>query len=137
MNNHTTLNTTSARKMPLALSMLSAGPLVEMSEDHELLDINELITGGRDGFAAYIVTGESMVDEIRPGQMIFVDTWAEPVNKDIVVSCVNGLINVKIFQRRSRNLYLVPKNPTYATQAVKHTDDFHILGVVKGHMRIY
>lgn len=137
MNNHLRLKTSSARQIPIALSLLSAGRAVEITDDHDLLDLNFAITGGREGFVAFPVTGDSMVDEIRPGHIVFVDTFREAQNGDIVVSCVNGRNNIKKFEKRPTGLYLVPKNRSFQTTQVLESDDFHILGVVRGHMRIY
>jgi phage repressor protein C with HTH and peptisase S24 domain len=38
-----------------------------------LLDINRLVTKGKDGVVAYPVTGYSSVEEIKIGYLIFVD----------------------------------------------------------------
>lgn len=137
-NLHTrNLKPRSSRSIPLALSLLSAGETAEITDDHELLDINELITGGRDGFVAFVVTGESMVDAIRPGYIVFVDTYAEPRNGDIVVSNVNGLNNVKTFENGRRGLFLVPKNNQFPVRQITHQDQFCILGVVKAHLGMH
>lgn len=137
MTDHRTVAPASSRKLPLGYSMLSAGPRAEMSEDFELLDVNEMITGGHEGFIAYIVTGTSMVNEIQPGSVVFVNPYAEPRNGQTVVCCVNGVINVKIFEARGRSLYLVPKNPEFDPVRVRSSDDFHILGVVTASLNLH
>lgn len=137
MNANKKLATKSKSTLPVALSLLSAGDHLEVSEDYDLLDINEMITKGREGFIAYVVTGDSMVDDIRPGYIVFVDSWAEPRNGDIIVSCVNDRNNVKVFERNHRGLFLVPKNGDHPVRQVRPTDNFHVLGVVKGHLALY
>ena len=124
---------TKARKgVPLALSKISAGPSTEIMTEHSQLDINALVTGGREGFVAYEVTGDSMADQIPPGSIIFVDTWVEPRHGDVIASSVNGLVNVKIFQQtQNGRLYLVPANEKYAPREITNQDSFQILGVVK------
>ncbi|MGH9818519.1 MAG: LexA family protein [Pyrinomonadaceae bacterium] len=123
--------------MPLALSMISAGPAAEAVEDYSLLDINELITNGREGFVAFEVTGNSMVENILPGYMIFVDAWAEPRNGDIIAAAVDDAICVKIFSNRANGLYLVSANRDYPPQEITAKDNFRIVGVVKGHLAVY
>lgn len=131
------LKTHSRSLTPLASSLISAGSAVEISEDYDLLDVNELITKGREGFVAFEVTGESMVDHIQPGNIVFVDTWAEARSGNIVATVVNGLTNIKIFKASRKGLYLVPANSEYTTQEINQQDSFHILGVVKGHLAVY
>ncbi len=130
------LRTHSLSHIPISLSPISAGFGHEAGEDHGLLDINELITGGREGFAAYTVSGDSMVSHICPGNIIFVDTWSQPINGQIVAALVNGKISVKVFQRSHRGLYLVSKNPDYKTREIVPTDTLHILGVVKANLAL-
>lgn len=132
-----TLATNSKHKIPLALSLLSAGPAVEIGEDYELLDINALVTRGREGFIAYPVTGDSMIEGIQPGSVVFVDPYAEPRNGSIVAASVNGAICVKTFQIRERKLYLVPQNTKYPSKEIREADNLHILGVVKGNLNLY
>lgn len=129
--------TKSQRKIPMALSYLSAGEASETTDDYELLDINELITGGKEGMVSYKVTGDSMLEYIKPGYIVFVDPYQEPKNGDIIVSRVNGKNNVKIFKASDNGLYLVSANKTYPPKKITKVDDFHILGVVKGHLAVY
>lgn len=131
------LNTHSTKKIPLAFSMISAGTGVEISEDYELLDVNALITRNRDGFVSFTVTGNSMVDSIRAGDLVFVDTYAQPINGSVIAACVNGLTCVKIFQQKPTGLYLVSANKTYEPRRVTSTDSFAILGVVRGSLALY
>lgn len=131
------LHTNSRSHIPMATSLISAGTAIEIGEDYDLLDVNELITKGREGFIAFEVTGESMIDRIHPGNIVFVDTWIEARNGDIVAIEVNGRTSVKFFSSSRRGLYLVPANPMYSKQQLTHKDSCHVLGVVRGHMAIY
>lgn len=129
--------TKSKHKIPLALSLLAAGDASEVCEDYELLDINELITGGREGYVAYRVTGDSMLESIKPGYIVFVDPYCEPKLGDTIVSRINGKNCVKIFERNRKGLYLISANKAYKPRRVTKLDDFQILGVVKGHLAVY
>ncbi len=124
--------------IPLAHSLLSAGPAIEICDDgYALLDVNFLITGGREGYIAFIVTGDSMRDDILPGYIVFVDTLAEPKNGDTIAVNINGQNCIKIFERTDYKLRLVPKNCDYPVREVKASDLLHILGVVRRHLAIY
>lgn len=128
------MKTHSTQTMPLAHSLLSAGVGFEVSEDFEPLDINFLLTQGRDGFIAFILDGTSMLPHIRHGDLVFVDTWAVPKNGDTIVSNVNGQNSVKIFENSGRGLFLVPKNREYPEREVTQKDSFHVVGVVRAHL---
>lgn len=127
----------SKKQIPYSLSLLSAGDPAEICEDYELLDINELITGGKEGFISYKVTGESMCDEIKPGYLVFVDPYQEPKKGDVIVARVNGKNNIKLYQPTKKGLYLVPANSDFPAQKITVKDDFTILGVVKAHLAIH
>jgi len=78
-----------------------------------------------------------MVSAILPGFIVFVDSFREPRNGDIVASCVNGRNCVKIFQRDTRGLFLVSANKEYKPRQITVKDAFNILGVVKAHLAVY
>jgi SOS-response transcriptional repressor LexA len=137
MKNSRRLATNSARKMPMAVSMIAAGSASEVVADYHLVDLNDLITRGREGFLAFEVTGDSMVPDIRPGYVVFVDSWADVRNGDVVAAETNGLTSIKIFQRQQNSLFLVPTNGDYRTHEITAKDEFRVLGVVKGHLAIY
>lgn len=131
------LNTHSTKQIPLAASMISAGAGLEISEEYDLLDINYLITNGREGFISFTVTGNSMIDSIRPGDIVFVDTWAQPTNGNIVAACVNGLTCIKIYENKPTGLYLVSANKSYEPRRVTARDSLHVYGVVRGSLALY
>jgi SOS-response transcriptional repressor LexA len=127
----------SNRQTPLAFSLIPAGTAIEICEDgYGLLDVNALITNDRECFA-FVVTGESMADDIHPGNIVFIDPNMEPRNGDIVAVNINGQNCIKIFARTDHKLYLVPKNGDYPVLEVKPTDTFHVLGVVKAHLAMH
>jgi phage repressor protein C with HTH and peptisase S24 domain len=131
------LKPNSTKSMPLALSPLSAGDAAESSDDYELVDMNEMFTGGKEGYALYPVTGDSMVDEIRPGYLVIVDTFAVPCNGDIVASTVGGKLNVKILDKNPNGLFLVSKNKKYQPRRITERDCFQVIGVVVGHIAFH
>lgn len=126
----------SRQQIPLALSMIAAGPAIEVTEDFNLLDVNELITGGREGYLAFEVTGNSM-PPIEPGYIVFVDSWRQPKNGDVIATEVNGLICIKQFKQERRGLFLVSANREYEPRQITERDRFRILGVVRGHLGLH
>lgn len=127
-----------SKPIPLAHALLSAGSAIALSDDgYTLLDINFLVSGGREGCLAFVVTGDSMQEDIHEGFIVFIDTNREPRNGDTVAVSVNNETCIKIFEREQQRLYLVPKNDDYPTREVKPSDSFHILGVVTSHLAVY
>lgn len=135
MNKH--LSPHSHKMIPLGTSAVSAGPAAWVADGYALIDVNDLITKGREGFLAVEVTGTSDVPYICPGYMAFVDTWAEPRNGSMVLALINGLACIKKFEHTERRLRLVSRNKEYKPVEITPRDDFHILGVVKGHLAVY
>lgn len=126
-----------SRQIPLAFSLLSAGPAAQVDDGYSLLDLNALVTQGREGCLAFVVTGDSMRDDILPGYIVFIDPNREPRNGSTVAVSVNNETCIKLFEREQQRLYLVPKNGEFPTKEVKPSDNFHILGVVTSHLAVY
>lgn len=121
------LTAVSKFKIPFKASFSPAGKPLGTWDGYEMLDVNELITKGKDGIVAYKVTGDSTLEEIRRDYLIFVDTASRPKNGDIVAASVNGIINVKRFKKEPDGLFLVSaKHP----RQIANKDAFQILGVV-------
>lgn len=128
----------SHRQIPLAFSLLSAGHAAELPDDgYALLDTNALLTKGRSGCLAFVVTGDSMREGLLPGYIVVIDPNREPRNGDAVAVSVDNETCVKIFCRERQGLYLVPQNSDYPIKEIRPTDSLHILGVVTGHLAIY
>jgi SOS-response transcriptional repressor LexA len=133
---------TRSSPIPLAYSLLSAGPAAEIDEGYALLDVNSLVTKGRDGYIAFVVTGDSMVPDIRAGFIVFVDTRRQPRTGDAVVVSINNENCIKLFDRTPTQyepprLFLVPRNGDYPTREIFPNDDFRVLGVICGHLAVY
>lgn len=123
-----------SKPIPLAYGLLSAGPAVMLTDDgYALLDLNFLVSGGREGCLAFVVTGDSMKPDIHQGNLVFIDTNREPRNGDFVAVSINNETCIKRFEREQQRLYLVPANGEYPTREVKANDSFHVLGVVTSH----
>jgi SOS-response transcriptional repressor LexA len=129
---------TNSRKIPLANTYLPAGQAVEPSDDgYALLDLNFLITSGREDYLAFVVTGDSMSDEIRPGYIVIIDPIKAPINGDLVVACINGRNCIKMFYLEPPKLFLVSNNPEHVPIEVHQSDSLDILGVVKAHLALH
>lgn len=126
-----TLAPQSKRLMPKSYSPLSAGEFAESADDYEFVDLNELITSGKEGFGIYIIDGDSMVECIPAGSFVVVSPDRVPEKGDIIVSSVNGKNNIKYYEPANNGLFLVPANPKYKKIHVTDRDNFTCLGVVE------
>ncbi len=82
------------------------------------------------------VQGDSMVDDgIFDGDLIAVHRTPVAENGQIVVARIDGELTVKRFQRDSRRITLLPRNPDYAPIIVAADADFAIEGLYCGLVR--
>lgn len=131
------LTTHSTKTIPMSHAKIAAGIAVEIADEHFQLDVAELITGGRDGFGAAEVTGDSGADNIPHGCIVFFDTTAAPKHGDAIAVLVNGKTCVKLFSHSRRGLYLISANTAYQPVEIAPQDSFRILGVVKSHLMLH
>jgi DNA polymerase V len=128
----------SNRKIPLGHALLPAGTGVDlMDETHDLLDVNQMITDGKEFYKSFLIDGDSMVDEIPPHSFVFVNTERQPEDGSIVVARVNGRHTIKIFERKNHGIRLVAANGKYLPQVISDQDDFSVLGVVEAHLVLH
>lgn len=130
------IKTHTLRTIPMSYSKIAAGVAVEIEEGFYELDVNELITGGRSGFSAYEVDGDSGLDYIPHGCIIFVDSGAMPREGQPVGVLINERVCVKKFSHSRRGLYLISVNDKYKPVEIKSQDAFRILGVVRSHLTV-
>jgi DNA polymerase V len=126
--------------IPIATHALQAGwsayPALDIPRD--AVDINEMVTGGRDDFLYARVNGGSAFPEIPDGSIVFIDPATEPRNGQAVVAYLNGQICVKRFERSPyKGLRLVSINADYEDRTVTQRDDFAILGVVRASLAFH
>ncbi len=91
-------------------------PKRKQSDDYDLLDVNEFITGNQEGFIAYRVTGTSDVDFIKSGYIVFANAKLEPQRNELIVSQIDD------------------KNCVSRFQSIKPAG---YLGVIVGHLSVY
>ena len=82
------------------------------------------------------VKGDSMIDDgIFDGDLIAVHRTNVAENGQIVVARIDGEVTVKRFQRDSRRITLLPRNPDYAPIVIAPDADFAIEGLYCGLVR--
>lgn len=123
--------------IPHSLSTIQAGPAAEVCDSFAMVDLNRLLTGDREGFVIYEVTGDSGAPHILPGHLVIVDTWLEPREGDWIAAEVDGLVAVKKFHHTRNGLYLVSQNPKYPPRKITEQNSFRVIGVITAHVGVH
>jgi SOS-response transcriptional repressor LexA len=116
----------------IARASVSCGEASEICTELERADLNEIVTGGRDGVYLIRARGDSMEHEIRRGDWLIVDRNQPAKFGDAILAFVNGDYLVKDFEPKRNGLMLVPKNKKYPSLSVTAKDDFEVFGVITG-----
>lgn len=118
--------------IPFVSVGVPAGDAAEVFAELRRVDLNELVTGGKEGFFTVSIVGDSMETEIRHGDLVVVNTNLSPNFGDVVVVSVNGAYTVKIYQPFRNGLHLVAANKQYQTRTITKKDSCEVFGVVTG-----
>jgi SOS-response transcriptional repressor LexA len=119
----------------LAATPASAGNGSPFADSSTLIDLNYLLTHGREGFCAFTVTGDSQDPRIPPGSLVVCDTVSVPEDGDTVVVEHDQSIYVKILELKP--LRLVSSNESYEPMSVREHDSFCVLGVVIASLNLH
>jgi repressor LexA len=115
---------------------IAAGAPIEAIEEHEVLDLGELVAGRAEPFMLR-VRGDSMIEEqIRDGDFVICERRASARNGETVVAVLpSGDATLKkFFQEPGGRVRLQPAN---ARLSPLYTDRVDIRGVVVGVLRKY
>ena len=82
------------------------------------------------------VKGDSMINAgINNKDLVIVSPKEQAKNGDIVVAMLNDEATVKKFEYVNNKIRLIPENKSYQPIDVKSSDDFRLIGKVKGVVR--
>ena len=82
------------------------------------------------------VKGDSMINAgINDKDLVIVSPKEQAKNGDIVVAMLNDEATVKKFEYVNNKIRLIPENNSYQAIDVKSSDDFRLIGKVKGVVR--
>ena len=125
-------DTTSAVKLPLYLSRVSAG-FPSPAEDYieRFLDLNEHLIKHPAATFYVKVQGDSMKDaNLNEGDLLIVDRSLEPKNNNIIVCHLDGGFTVKRFFKENDTIVLYPANNKFNPIKISKDQQFEIFGVV-------
>ena len=96
------------------------------------LDLNEYLIDKPAATYFLRVNGQSMINlSINDGDLLIVDRALEPKNNYVVVASIDGEFTVKVYQKSTNQIKLIPANPHFRPIFINQEDDFMIWGVVK------
>ncbi|MBK9098502.1 MAG: transcriptional repressor LexA [bacterium] len=82
------------------------------------------------------VKGDSMINAgINDKDLVIVSPKEQAKNGDIIVAMLNDEATVKKFEYVNNKIRLIPENNSYNPIDVKNSDDFRLIGKVKGVVR--
>lgn len=95
------------------------------------LDLNEALIKQPAATFFVKVQGDSMKDAgILNGDLLIVDRSISPKSGQVVVALINGEFTVKKIQKKGKELFLQPQNPSYKEIKITKEMDFVVWGVV-------
>jgi len=119
------------------LGTIEAGlPTLAEQEEIDTISLDQYLLTRPEKNYMLRVTGLSMLGAgISPNDLVIVEKDREPKNGDIVVAEVDGNWTIKYFQKRNREIVLIPANKDY--QPIYPKQELKIGGVVVSVIKKY
>jgi len=119
------------------LGYVQAGfPTPAEEELIDTLSLDEYLVDNPDASFMLKVSGDSMIDAgIHEGDVVIVEKGHRAKNGDIVLACVDNEWTLKYYQKRGKEIELVPANKNYPV--IKPKQELTLGGVVKSMIRRY
>lgn len=123
-------------KIPV-IGRVAAGVPINAVENHEgSLVVDPSFLSKAENAFALRVRGDSMINAgINDKDLVIVSPTEQAKNGDIVVAMLNDEATVKKFERLNNKIKLLAENNAYEPIEVKTSDDFKLVGKVKGVFR--
>lgn len=124
------------RTLPV-LGKVAAGEPIEHSMHDEFIEVpSTMIKRGHRHFAL-MVKGDSMIDiGIVEGDFVVIRQQAIAQNSQIVVAQINNEAVIKRYFKKKGKVELHSENPKYEPIVISGEDDFKILGIFVGLLRL-
>lgn len=124
------------RSIPL-LGKVAAGEPIEHAINDEFIEVpSTMLKKGHPHFAL-MVKGDSMVDiGIVEGDFVIIRQQPTAQNSQIIVAQINNEALIKRYVKKKGVIELHSENPKYKPIVVNPNDDFKILGVFTGLIRL-
>ena len=122
--------------IPLLGRVGASFPSPAEEELADMVTLDDYLIENRSSSFLLRVTGDSMIDAgIQPGDLVIVQRDRPPRNNDIVIAEVDHNWTMKYYQKRGKNITLVPANTKY--KPIVPQEELNVAGVVRGVVRKY
>ncbi|HEX2961982.1 MAG: transcriptional repressor LexA [Bacteroidota bacterium] len=126
------------RQVPVVGRVAAGMPILAVENIDGSVVIDSSVVKHSSGCFALKVKGDSMINAgIFEGDLIIISPKKDAVNGEIVVALLGDEATVKRFEKRGDEVFLIPENSSYPPIAVRHREDFSIVGKVVGVIRWY
>lgn len=123
-------------RLPLIGKVAAGAPILVEAHIEQYLHVDRALFKPRADYFLR-VQGESMVDAgIFDRDLIAVQKTPDARNGQIVVARVDGAVTVKVLERMSRTLRLLPRNPAFQSIEIDASHEFAIEGIYCGLLRV-
>ena len=130
--NHIPQTANNVYYLPMLSSRVSAGTPVGVDDTFEQVDLMEKFVEHKGSMCVLTVVGDSMTNAgICDGDMLIVDTQAEPKHGHIVIAKVFGELTVKRLLIQGKKKILQAENPLFANIDITPHTDVEFIAVVK------
>ena len=128
--------TSSFLGVPLLGRVGASFPSAAEEELADVVTLDDYLIENRSSSFLLRVTGDSMTGAgIQPNDLVIIERNRTPKNGDIVIAEVDHEWTMKYYQKRGKQISLVPANKKYTI--IKPKQQLNIAGVVRGVIRKY
>ncbi len=123
-------------KIPVVGRVAAGSPILAMENIEGSVIIDPaFIKNAEDAFALR-VSGDSMINAgIFENDLVIVSPNEKGINGDVIVAMLDDEVTVKTLEKKQNKIRLIPENDSYKPIEIKNTNDFSIVGKVKGVVR--
>ncbi len=123
-------------KIPVVGRVAAGSPILAMEniEGSVIIDPT-FIKNAEDAFALR-VRGDSMINAgIFDNDLVIVSPNEKGINGDVIVAMLDDEVTVKTLEKKENKIRLIPENDNYKPIEINRTNEFSIVGKVKGVVR--
>ncbi len=125
-------------ELPLIGHVAAGNPIEAICNPTETIEVPSAMISTIGNFFALTVNGDSMIDlGILDQDTVICQQCSNAETGSIIVAMINGETTLKKYQKLSKHINLIPANPRYKPIIVSKNDEFTILGILTGLLRIY
>ena len=123
-------------KIPVVGRVAAGSPILAMENIEGSVIIDPaFIKNAEDAFALR-VSGDSMINAgIFENDLVIVSPNEKGINGDVIVAMLDDEVTVKTLEKKENKIRLIPENDNYNPIEINKTNEFSIVGKVKGVVR--